>query len=73
MRTGKNGKCAILLIDSLQKWLKRNKSEVDKSTDDPKKKEKNWFSRKGGKENEKSDLVVCSVNLNTGVIRASLM
>jgi hypothetical protein len=63
------------LVDSLQKWLRRNKTEEDKSTGDPRRREKTCLNVKEVKrtKEEKRHLVVCSVKLNTGVICASLM
>ena len=46
------------LVDSLQKWLRGNRTEEDKSTGDPRR-EKNLFARNGGKENERGKKTLC--------------
>jgi hypothetical protein len=47
------------LVDSLQKWIDPQVTQEDKSTGDPRRREKNLFARNGGKENEREKKTPC--------------
>ena len=49
------------LIDGLQKWLRRNKTEEGKVTGDPRKREGNWFTRRDGRGSEKEKRKPCCI------------